>query len=131
LQESAFNGITLLGFAVCIFAATVQLISDIQMHRFRRVNAGGRTIIRKGLWKHSRHPNYLGEIMMWWGVYIIMLSAAPHMWGLFAGPLINTLMFLFISIPLADKRNRKVRDGFDEYVRETNSLLPFRIKKRN
>jgi len=130
LQESAFNGITLLGFAVCVFAATLQLISDIQMHRFRRVNAGNRSIIRNGLWKHSRHPNYLGEIMMWWGVYIIMLSAAPHMWGLFVGPLVNTLMFLFISIPLADKRNHKVRDGFDEYVRETNSLLPFRIKRR-
>ncbi|MCL2677715.1 MAG: hypothetical protein FWE85_01520 [Clostridiales bacterium] len=58
-----------------------------------------------------------------------MLSAAPQMWGLAAGPLVNTLMFLFISIPMADKRNRRERRGFDEYFRETNSLLPVRIKK--
>ena len=129
LQESAFNILTLSGFAVCVSAASLQLLADIQMHRFRRRNAGRRLIIRDGLWKHARHPNYLGEILMWWGVYLIMLSAAPQMWALGAGALVNTLMFLFISIPMADKRNRRERRGFDEYLRETNSLLPFRIKK--
>jgi steroid 5-alpha reductase family enzyme len=123
-----YNIISILGFAVCILSATLQLFADIQMHRFRRRNATNRRIIRDGLWKHSRHPNYLGEVMMWWGVYIIMLSAVPSWWFLGIGPLVNTLMFLFISIPMADKRNRKVRDGFDDYKRETNNLLPFRIK---
>ncbi|MCL2462774.1 MAG: DUF1295 domain-containing protein, partial [Defluviitaleaceae bacterium] len=79
-------------------------------------------------WKYARHPNYLGEIMMWWGVYIIMLSAAPGAWPLGAGALANTLMFLFASIPMADRRNRAERPGFEEYYKETNSLLPFKIK---
>ena len=129
LQKSAFNILTIVGFAMCVLAATLQLFADMQMHRFRRNNTGKRLIIRTGLWKHSRHPNYLGEILMWWSVYIIMLSAAPRMWFLFVGPLVNTLMFLFVSIPMADKRNRAERNGFDEYVRATNSLLPFRIKR--
>ena len=128
IKESAYNFLTLFGFVICVFAATLQLVADMQMHRFRRRHAGKRLLIREGLWKHSRHPNYLGEIMMWWGVYIIMLSSAPRMWGLIAGPIVNTLMFLFVSIPMADKRNRSERPGFDEYVRETNSLLPFRLK---
>jgi steroid 5-alpha reductase family enzyme len=128
IHDSTCNVITILGFIVCIFSATLQLFADIQMHRFRRGNTGSREIIRGGLWKHSRHPNYLGEILMWWGVYVIMLSSSPHMWIFGAGPLVNTLMFLFISIPMADKRNRRERPGFDEYVRETNSLLPFKIK---
>jgi steroid 5-alpha reductase family enzyme len=129
IQESACNIATLCGFAICLFAATLQLIADMQMHRFRRRNAGSRLIIRDGLWKHSRHPNYLGEILMWWGVYVMMLSSAPHMWGLLIGPLVNTLMFLFISIPMADSRNRRERIDFDKYAKETNRLLPFRIKR--
>lgn len=129
IRESALNALTIAGFAVCIFAATLQLFADIQMHRFRRRNAGKRLLIREGLWKHSRHPNYLGEILMWWGVYIIMLSSSPRMWYLAAGPAVNTLMFLFVSIPLADKHNRAERPGFDEYLGETNRLLPLRLRK--
>ena len=128
IKDSKCNILTFAGFAICVFAATLQLIADMQMHRFRRRNAGRRLLIREGLWKHSRHPNYLGEILMWWGVYIIMLSSAPHMWGLIIGALVNTLMFLFVSIPMADNRNRTERPGFDEYAGETNSLLPFRLK---
>ena len=128
IQESALNIVTVAGFAICITAATLQLFSDIQMHRFRRRNAGNRLLIRDGLWKHARHPNYLGEILMWWGVYAFMLSSAPQMWFLGIGPLVNTLMFIFISIPMADRRNRKERSGFDDYYKETNMLLPVRFK---
>jgi len=128
LENSAFNAITVLGFVVCAASATLQLCSDLQMHKFRRENPGAGKLIRRGLWKHSRHPNYLGEITMWWGVYIFMLSAAPQMWYLGIGPLVNTLMFMFISIPLADKRNRNIRPGFDIYYKETRSLLPLKKK---
>ncbi len=127
IRESAFNAVTALGAAVCFSAAVLQMAADIQLHRFRRENAG--KLIRSGLWKHSRHPNYLGEILMWWGVYITMLSAVPRLWFLLAGAFANTLMFFFVSIPLADNHNREKREGFEGYLRETNSLLPFRVKK--
>ena len=127
IERSAFGILTVVGAIVCVTAATLQLVADIQIHRFKRKNAGKRLLIRTGLWKHSRHPNYLGEILMWWGVYIIMLSSTPERWYFGIGPVINTLMFLFVSIPLADKRNRETRPGFDEYAKETNRLLPYSI----
>jgi len=130
IQASAFNLITLLGFAICVFSATLQLFADLQMHRFRRENIGKKLIIRTGLWKNVRHPNYLGEILMWWGVYIIMISAVPQVWFLIIGPIANTLLFLIVSIPLADNHNRETRPGFDEYVKETSSLFPLKIKGR-
>ena len=126
IHDSAFNAVTALGFIICIASAVLQLFADLQMHRFRRENTDGSRIIRTGLWKHSRHPNYLGEITMWWGVYIIMLSASPGLWVLGFGPLVNTVMFLVVSIPLADMRNRTIRDGFDDYVKATRSLLPLK-----
>ena len=126
IQTSAFNAVTIIGFVVCILSATLQLFADLQMHRFRRENAGRKLIIRAGLWKNARHPNYLGEIVMWWGVYIIMLSAVPQMWFLIIGPIANTILFLVVSIPLADNHNRETRPGFDEYKKETNSLIPLK-----
>jgi steroid 5-alpha reductase family enzyme len=130
IEADSSNALASLGFLICIGAATLQMIADRQMHRFRHGHAGENKIIRSGLWKHSRHPNYLGEIMMWWGVYFMMLSASPGTWYLCLGPLVNTLMFLFISIPMADKRNRDRRPGFGEYSNETNRLLPFRFPKK-
>lgn len=129
LQYSSVNIVTAFGFAICVVAATLQLIADIQMQKFRNMNPERKVIIRDGLWKHSRHPNYLGEIMMWWGLCVMMLSVAPDQWILGAGALVNTLMFLIVSIPLADKRNQREREGFDEYKRQTNMLLPFSLKK--
>ena len=103
-------------------AATLQCVADCQMHAFRKRGKGG--FIRDGVWKHSRHPNYLGEILMWWGVALACLSAMPQYWYLCAGAVANTLLFLFISIPMADKRQSR-KEGFDKYKKETHMLLPF------
>ena len=131
LKDSALNGITIIGVVICFGATTIQLVADIQMHRFRRENAGRKLIIRNGLWKYSRHPNYLGEILMWWGVYVVMLSALPGRWILFIGALVNTLMFVFVSIPLADKRNSRIREGFEAYRKETNRMWLFNHQRKS
>ena len=83
-------------------AAIMQGIADIQMHSFRKKREGG--FIRKGLWKYSRHPNYLGEILMWWGIALAVICIAPSVWYLGAGALANTVLFLAVSIPMAEKR---------------------------
>ena len=110
--------------AVCLFGLSVETVADRQMHQFKAAT-DGRRVIRQGLWKHARHPNYLGEILMWWGVYLVLLSARPGLWWLGIGALINTLLFNFISLPLADRRNRAYRDDFDQYWRQTNALSPW------
>ncbi len=105
-------------------AATMQGIADIEMHKFRKNRDGA--FIRRGLWKYSRHPNYLGEILMWWGVGLSVSCAAPDAWYLAAGALANTVLFFAVSIPMADKRQSR-KDGFAEYKKHTRMILP--IKK--
>ena len=109
---------------VSVGAATMQGIADIQMHKYRKNRNG--SFIRNGLWKHSRHPNYLGEILMWWGIGLSAVCAMPDMWYLLVGALANTVLFLCVSIPLADGRQSH-KDGFDRYKAETRMLLP--VKK--
>lgn len=110
---------------VCVSfgAAVLQGVSDVQMHAFRKKARGG--FIRTGLWKYSRHPNYLGEILMWWGIGLAVVSVMPQRWYLLGGALLNTVMFLVISIPMADKR-QSAKNGFAEYKKATRMLLPLK-----
>jgi len=118
------NIASVLFLCLSLGAAIMQGIADIQMHKYRK----NRTtpFIRVGLWKYSRHPNYLGEILMWWGVAMAVVCAAPSAWYLAAGAVANTLLFLVVSIPMADKRQSR-KEGFAEYKKQTRMLLP--IKK--
>ena len=106
-------------------AATLQGIADIQMHKFRKKRTT--PFIRSGLWKYSRHPNYLGEILMWWGVGLSVVCVSPEAWYLLVGAIANTVLFLTVSIPMADGRQSR-KEGFAQYKRETRMLLP--IKKK-
>lgn len=111
-------------FTLSILAVVLQGVSDVQMHKYRK----NRTtqFISFGLWKYSRHPNYLGEITMWWGIALSFVSAVPSMWYLIFGALSNTILFVCVSIPMADKRQSR-KQGFNEYKNRTRVLLP--IKK--
>lgn len=121
LNFNVFSGVFAF-FAVC--SATMQGIADIQMHEYRKNRKGN--FIRVGLWKYSRHPNYLGEICMWWNIGLSVVIANLGYWYLLLGAVLNTLLFLFVSIPLAEGRQSK-KEGYEEYKKETRALLP--IKK--
>lgn len=120
-QMTVWAGLCL---AVSTFAFSMQGVADVQMHKFRRSGVGG--FIRTGLWKYARHPNYLGEILTWWGVGFAAFALMPQKWWLLVGALLNTCLFLFVSIPLADGRQSK-KEGFAEYKAQTRALFP--IKK--
>lgn len=124
LHDGAWNAGSVIFFCLSIGAAVLQGTADIQMHRFRKNRTG--TFIRAGLWKYARHPNYLGEILMWWGVALAVICVYPSAWYLCAGAAANTVLFLVVSIPMADNR-QSAKPGFAEYKKQTRMLLP--IKK--
>ena len=111
------------GFAMCIAAPTIQLVADRQIHRFRAANPG--RYCDTGLWKHGRHPNYFGEILMWWGVWVMGMGAdgfGAQPWLILA-PVAMTAMFLFISIPMMERRQLQNKPGYAEYRRRTRILI--------
>lgn len=126
LQAPAFRPLTMLAGALCMGATFLQAVADWQMHRFRRTREDERKIIQFGVWKYARHPNYLAEILFWWGIFLFLFSVRPHLWYWGAGALVNTLMFLFISIPMAEKRLSAKKEGFSSYAANTRLLLPLK-----
>ena len=127
MQEApAFSPLCLIGFCISIGAVVLQIVADTQMHTYRRDRKT--TFIETGLWKYARHPNYLGEILMWWGVAIFSVCLLGFRWYLILGAAVNNLMFLFISIPMADKRQAR-KPGYEEYRKRKNCLIPIRFRK--
>ena len=119
-STEAANMLTWIGFAICISAATLQLVTDTQIHRFRENHPGQYCFV--GLWKHGRHPNYLGEISMWWGVWTMYASIYGFDWLIIA-PIAMTALFLFISIPMMERRQLQNKPGYAEYRKKTRMLI--------
>ena len=129
-EKGGANIFTIFGFLICLLAASLQLFADIQMQKYRKSPHDKNQIISIGLWKYSRHPNYLGEILMWWGIFIMMFSQNPDRWYLAVGALLNTLMFFFISIQMAEKKLAGYKANFSDYKEKTRMLLPFKKADR-
>lgn len=117
---SVANWITWLGFVVCLASATIQLVADTQIHRFRKEHPG--QYCNVGLWKHGRHPNYFGEIQLWWGVWFLYASLHGIDWHILA-PVAMTALFLFISIPMMEKRQLARKPGYADYRKNTRILI--------
>lgn len=113
--------------AVTLGFTLVEALADEQLRAFRRRNAEqGVTgaIMAEGLWKYCRHPNYLGEIGFWWGVYLFGLASDPSSWWTGVGALWITVMFATISIPMIDKRSITRRPQYAEHMKRVSALIP-------
>jgi steroid 5-alpha reductase family enzyme len=94
--------------AALVTAAAIALeaTADAQMHRFRADPANRGRLNRAGLWGRLPHPNYVGEMAFWWGLWLFALAAAPSWWWTVVGPLTVTALFVGVSIPMMDRRIR-------------------------
>lgn len=114
------------GAIVSFTGALFQLLADNELARFRlRANKRKEDILRTGIWAYSRNPNYLGEIMLWFGVCGMGLAyGAP--WFSCIGCIGMLIMFLFASIPMKDKQMMKNRpEAFNKYKKEVSMLIPW------
>jgi len=128
LQGSSYNALSFIGFIICVGAVAVQSLSDRQMDHFRS-NCDPGENIDEGFWKYSRHPNYFGEVLFWWGIYLISLSVTMQMWFMIIGPIAMTLLFMFISIPMMEDHIMSSRPGYSEYKNKVSMIIPWARKQ--
>jgi steroid 5-alpha reductase family enzyme len=118
-----------LGIAVWVVGFLFESVGDLQLDRFIEDPKNRGKIIDRGLWRYTRHPNYFGEVTMWWGLFIMAL-AVPWGWVSVIGPVTITLMILFVSgIPLTEKAMAK-NPAFAAYKKRTSVFFPWFPKKK-
>jgi steroid 5-alpha reductase family enzyme len=114
--------------AVVTFGAiAIEATADAQLRRFVLARTDLSKTLETGLWRWSRHPNYFGEIMLWWGLWLFAMAAAPGAWWTVAGPLAITGLFAGVSVPLMDTRMVERRPGFAERMRRTRAIVPWPV----
>jgi steroid 5-alpha reductase family enzyme len=130
INSEPLNFIDFFFFIFTIFAVILEHVSDEQMHKFRSNKQNISQTMNQGLWKHSRHPNYLGEILFWFGIFGFSLSQSYDNWWLIVFPISMLLMFVLSSIPMMDNRSLERREDYFEYMEKTSSLLPIKLLKK-
>ena len=104
-------------------------VGDWQLARFKLDPESKGKVMDQGLWAYSRHPNYFGEFLIWWGLFLVTL-ATPGNWWTVCSPLIVTVVLLKMTgIPLTEKAITNTRPGYEEYVKRTNAFIPWFPKK--
>jgi steroid 5-alpha reductase family enzyme len=118
------NVLIILGNIISIVGTLLELFADNVLYKERNnPNRIKGTTIRIGLWKYSRNPNYLGEILFWIGLALIGFGAGAPLWtGLGATGML--LMFVFASIPMKEQRLLKTRTDFQAYKKEVSMIVP-------
>jgi steroid 5-alpha reductase family enzyme len=116
--------------AVTLGAIVVESAADEQLRAFRRSGPPAGTIMARGLWAWSRHPNYLGEIGFWWGLGLFAVAAEPGAWRALAGTVAITSLFVFISVPLIDRRSLARRPAYAAHMRRVPGLVPRPWRRR-
>lgn len=117
-----------LGIIVWIIGFFFEVMGDYQLTVFKSNPSNKGKLMTEGLWSFTRHPNYFGEALGWWGIYLVTLNTTRNLWGII-GPVTITLLLLFVSgVPLLEKKYQD-RPDFIEYANKTPKFFPFIGKK--
>jgi steroid 5-alpha reductase family enzyme len=112
--------------AVAGGAVLLEAAADAQLRRFVRARRDPEAVLDTGLWSRCRHPNYLGEILFWWGLFLSGVAAAPAWAWTGVGPLAITLLFVLVSVPWMDRRMAARHPPAAERLKRLPALLPRR-----
>lgn len=120
----------LLGLAVFAAGFVIEAVADAQLASYRRAKARGGAdapgpVLDTGLWRYTRHPNYFGEALLWWGFWIAVLDA-PWGWATAFAPALMTFLLVKVSgVAMLDAHMAAKRPAYAEYMRRTSAFVPF------
>ena len=123
MQSEDFSPLSLIGVSVMLGAVALEFFSDRAIHKFLREHRGERRTCDVSVWRYSRHPNYLGEMSFWTGMFIYFVATRPDIWYCGLGFLAVIALFLSVSIPMMEKHNAARRADYAEYKSKTSMLL--------
>jgi len=126
--QRPLGGLDVAGTLIWVAGFVFETAGDRELARFKKNAANKGRIMTAGLWRYTRHPNYFGEAVMWWGIFVIALSTENGWLGA-PSPLLITVLLRYVSgVPMLEKKYRG-NATFEAYARRTNALIPWFPKK--
>lgn len=128
LNGGQLRWVDFIGAGIWVFGFIFEAIADKQLAKFVKQPQNKGKLMTDGLWQYSRHPNYFGEVILWWGIFIIAVGL-PGGWRTIIGPMTITALILFVSgVPLLEKKYAG-RPDWEEYKRRTSVFFPLPRRK--
>ncbi len=117
------------GAALALVGIAFETIADAQLARFRRDPDNRERVLDTGLWRYTRHPNYFGDVCVWWGLFLIA-AETPFGWASVVGPLVLTVLLTrWSGVPTTEGRMRRRKPGYEAYVARTPAFVPWFPKR--
>lgn len=128
--DDALGALGWVGAGVAAAGAGFEAVADAQLRRFRAGPRPHGRVLDSGLWRYSRHPNYFGDAVFWWGIWLLAASVGGA-WTVFAPLLMTGLLLRVSGVPLLEARLRETRPGYADYVRRTSAFVPWFPRSRD
>lgn len=98
-------------------------VGDVQLARFKSRPENEGRVMDRGLWRYTRHPNYFGDFMVWWGHYLVALAGGAW-WTIFSPLLMSVLLLRVSGVAMLERTISKRRPEYEDYARRTNAFFP-------
>jgi steroid 5-alpha reductase family enzyme len=123
-SSQPMSNLDYIGITLVLIGLYWEVIADWQLNQFKKNSNNKDKVLSSGLWAYSRHPNYFGECVIWWGFYIIALAAGA--WWAIVSPILMTLLLLKVSgVSLLESTITKRRPAYQSYIESTNAFFPW------
>jgi len=121
----------IVGVGVWMIGFAFETVGDWQLTRFKADSKNSGTVMDRGLWNYSRHPNYFGEFLVWWGFFLLALPTPFGGWTVVSPLIVTAVLLKMTGIPLTESNLVKTRPGYQEYVKRTNAFIPWFPRKES
>jgi steroid 5-alpha reductase family enzyme len=124
-SPDSFTAVDILGALVWGVGLCFEAVGDWQLARFKSDPANRGKVMRAGLWRYTRHPNYFGDATVWWGLFIVAASTGSGVWTFFS-PILMTFLLLRVSgVALLERNQAETKPQYREYIESTSAFLPW------
>jgi len=119
------------GAVVALTGIVFEALADWQLARFKADPSNQGKVMDRGLWAYSRHPNYFGEVLVWWGVFIVTLAVPNGAWTIISPVTITVVLIKVTGVALTEKTILEKRPEYREYIRKTSAFVPWFPKENH
>ena len=113
-----------LGVVLWTTGFVFESVGDWQLARFKADASNRGRVMDRGLWAWSRHPNYFGEFLIWWGFFLIALATPNGWWTIICPLIVSVVLLKMTGVPLTEAALKSRRPGYADYIRKTSTFFP-------